>query len=583
MINELQSIGIEVKNGMFGQVKVRCPKCSDTRKNKYEKCLSVNVNTGVWNCHNCSYSGSIKKPKKSYVRPEVGELRNLSQPVIDWFAARGISNQTLLRYKITEGIDYMPQVEKEVKTIHFNYYYDGELVNIKYRDSAKNFKLVSGAMLVPYGIDVCLDNSTDSIVITEGEIDCLSFYEAGIKNVISVPNGASQNAKLEWLEDCYSIFEKKNIYLATDMDEAGISLRNELARRLGKQNCWIIEFPYKDANEVFVHGGQDMLVECYNSASPYPVDGIEDAHMVHTELLKLYEEGTPRGFKVGYEMDKDFNWHKGQVTLITGIPGHGKSTFLKNIMYRLAEQDWKFFIYSAEEANTAFALSDLYQISTGKSFFKNEFAQRITKEEIEERIDFMQDHFKYYKLTDNDLTINGIIAKGEEMVKRYGINGFVIDNMSTIEKGMPKYGDSRHNTIGEMMNQLVAFARNYEVHVFLVAHPKKMNKVKSGVYDVPHGYDVGESSFYYNLPDNGLTVYRNYETMQTEVHRWKVRFKYTGQTGVSYFTFNLNNSRYESTEKVNDGSDKEKFFKEPYKSDPVQREVDTSKEWWQGA
>lgn len=581
MIQQLRQLGIEVKEGMFGQVKTRCPKCSDTRKNKYDKCLSVNVNTGVWNCHNCSFSGSIKAPKKEYTKPQ-GELKHLSESVIKWFETRGISNQTLLRYKVTEGIDYMPQVEKEVKTIHFNYFYDGELVNIKYRDSNKNFKMVSGAKLTPFGIDVVLDNNSDTIIITEGEIDTLSFYEAGIKCAISVPNGASANSKLDWLEECWHLFENKKIYIATDMDEPGIALRSELARRLGKQNCWTIDFPYKDANEVLVHGGQDMLVECYHSANPYPVDGIEDAYAVETDLFKLYDEGAPNGYSIGYEMDKDFQWHKGQVTLITGIPGHGKSTFLKNVMYRLAKHDWKFFIYSAEEANTTFALSDMYQIATGKPFFKNDYADRMNREDIKENLDFMQEHFKYYRLSDNDLTINGIIAKAEEMVKRFGINGFVIDNMSTIEKSMPKYGDSRHATIGEMMNQIVSFARNYEVHVFLVAHPKKMNKIRTGVYDVPHGYDVGESSFYYNLPDNGLTVYRNYETLQTEVHRWKVRFKYTGQTGASYFTFNINNSRYESTEKINDGTDKTKFIREPYKPSLVQGELESDEVGWSG-
>lgn len=582
MINELRKIGIEVKEGMFGQVKVRCPKCSDTRKNKHDRCLSVNTTTGVWNCHNCSFSGSIKHPKKTYVLPPQCELMTLSQNVINWFEARGISNQTLLRYKVSEGVDFMPQVGGEVKTIHFNYFYDGKLVNIKYRDSSKNFKMVSGASLVPYGIDVALDNSNDSIIITEGEIDTLSFYEAGIKNAVSVPNGASNNAKLEWLEDCWHLFENKRIYLATDTDEPGIALRMELARRLGKQNCWVIDFPYKDANETFVHGGREMLVECFHSANPFPVEGIEDAFAVQNELFKLYDDGTPMGYSVGYEMDRDFQWHPGQVTLITGIPGHGKSTWLKNIIYRLAKQDWRFFIYSAEEANTAFALSDLYQIATGKSFFKSDFCERMDRNDIQNNIDFMQEHFKYYKLSDNDLTINGIIAKGEEMVKRFGINGFVIDNMSTVEKGFPKYGDSRHATIGEMMNQLVTFARNYDVHVFLVAHPKKMNKIRTGVYDVPHGYDVGESSFYYNLPDNGFTVYRNLETMQTEVHRWKVRFKYTGQTGTSYFNFNINNSRYESTEKINDGSDKEKFVKQPYKTSFVQRELEADEDGWKG-
>jgi twinkle protein len=135
------------------------------------------------------------------------------------------------------------------------------------------------------------------------------------------------------------------------------------------------------------------------------------------------------------------------------------------------------------------------------------------------------------------------------MVKRYGIHAFIIDNMSTVEKGLPLAGESRHNSIQSMMKQFVKFARNYGIHVFLVAHPKKMTKTSSGLYEVPTGYDVGDSSHYYNLPDNGLTVYRNLSTGQTELHRWKVRFKYTGQMGTSLFKFDICNSRYNSTEK----------------------------------
>ena len=188
MLQNLQRLGINVRAGSRGDVKTTCPKCSPTRKHKQDPCLSVNVEEGIWNCHNCGWSGTAKT-KKEYT-PVVSELKNISQPVIDWFAARGISNQTLLRYKITESTEYMG--DKETRCVNFNYFLNGQLVNIKYRDSQKRFKLVSGAMLSLYGIDVACDNSNDELVITEGEIDTLSFYEAGIKTAVSVPNGASK-------------------------------------------------------------------------------------------------------------------------------------------------------------------------------------------------------------------------------------------------------------------------------------------------------------------------------------------------------------------------------------------------------
>ena len=559
MVEQLRQIGINIRAGSRGDVKVLCPKCSHTRKHRSDPCLSVNVDKGVWNCHNCDFKGGIKQ-EIVYTEPPQ-ELKKLSQSVVDWFSKRGISNQTLLRYNITEGVDYMPQ-SGEVRTIHFNYYYNGQLVNIKYRDAEKNFKMVAGARLVPYGWDVAMDSVTDTIIICEGEMDCLSFYEAGLPNCISVPNGASKGSqKMEWLEEVYQYLDGKKIYIATDMDEAGQSLKNEIARRLGKENCWNLELPRKDANEVITTDGLGKLVECYHSAMPFPVEGIDDAASVGDEVLSLYDGGIPKGW---YAFDTEFHWHPGQVSIITGIPGHGKSTFVKNVISKLAERyGLRFFIYSAEEASTAMALTDLYSITTGQGFFESSYGPRISREKIVELQPYINEHFKFYRLSDNDLTIDGILAKGKEMVRQYGIHGMVIDNMSTVEKSLSSKSDTRHHQIQTMLSDVSKFAKNHGVHVFLVAHPKKMVEVKTGVYKVPNGYDISDSAHWYNLTDNGITVYRNFETMQTEVHLWKVRHKYSGQVGTDYFNFTPFNSRYELTEALNNGNDRTKFIGQP--------------------
>jgi twinkle protein len=115
-----------------------------------------------------------------------------------------------------------------------------------------------------------------------------------------------------------------------------------------------------------------------------------------------------------------------------------------------------------------------------------------------------------------------------------------------------------------MMRDLRSFAREHGIHIWLIAHPKKLSKLKQNVYEVPTGYDVGDSSHYYNAPDIGVTVYRNRETNQTEIHFWKIRFRFSGQEDVDYFKFDISNSRYTPTQKVNDGTDKEKFIRQPY-------------------
>ena len=109
-----------------------------------------------------------------------------SSKVLEWFKSRGISQGTLEALNVSEGSEFMPQTGKTENTIKFNYYIGNQLINIKYRDGAKNFKLYKGAEKVFYNINSIVGH--DSCVIVEGEIDVLALHEAGVPNVVSVPN-----------------------------------------------------------------------------------------------------------------------------------------------------------------------------------------------------------------------------------------------------------------------------------------------------------------------------------------------------------------------------------------------------------
>ena len=248
--NDLINLGIELKRSP-GSVKTKCPKCSHTRKNKRDDCLSVNIDDGLYNCHNCGWGGNVKfKPRVEYVLPPKINS-NIAERVVKWFSERGITEPTLIHWKIGESLEYMPQVQAKRRCINFNYYRNNEVVNVKFRDGQKNFKLVSGAELIFYGIDNVKE--LDRCYIVEGEMDALSLHEAGLYSVCSVPNGASKGSqKLEYLDNCWEYFkDKKEIILCTDNDDAGLQLRNELARRFGNYRCKYVEFgDFKDANEV---------------------------------------------------------------------------------------------------------------------------------------------------------------------------------------------------------------------------------------------------------------------------------------------------------------------------------------------
>ena len=142
---------------------------------------------GLGTCMNCDEVFQLHTferkgaADKVYIKPEWKNNVMLSDNAVKWFESRGISQRTLIKMKITEGSEWMPQTSKEENTIQFNYFINNELINIKYRDGRKNFKLVKGAEKVFYNIDSTVGH--DYVVIVEGEMDALSFVEAKVDSV----------------------------------------------------------------------------------------------------------------------------------------------------------------------------------------------------------------------------------------------------------------------------------------------------------------------------------------------------------------------------------------------------------------
>ena len=228
------------------------------------------------------------------------------------------------------------------KSINFNYFRNSELVNVKYRDAKKNFKLYKDAELIFYNLDSIKD--TDRCFIVEGEIDCLTLIEAGLGNVISVPNGANlKTNNLQYLDNCYDYFvDKKEIILWLDNDIAGRKLKNDLAERLGFERCKFIEIEdCKDANEYLVKYGLNAVVTVSSKAQYFPLDGVFTISDISNEIDDMYINGLDRGVELKIP-NFTLNIVKGYLTIITGIPSHGKSDFLSYICLQLRMiHNWK--------------------------------------------------------------------------------------------------------------------------------------------------------------------------------------------------------------------------------------------------
>ncbi len=549
MIEKLQALGIDLKGRTSGTQKVVCPQCSDGRKNKRDKSLSVNIGEGVYNCHHCGWAGGVKTvekmEKKNYTIPEVNNTE-LTDNVLGWFLGRGISKATVMRFGISQSKTWMPQVEKEVTCINFNYFRAEKLVNVKFRDRDKNFKLVKDAELIFYGLDLIKD--TKVALICEGEMDALSFYESGVYEAVSVPNGASKgNQKLEYLDNCYKYFEgKEKIILATDNDEAGLALREELARRLGKERCWIFQYPEdcKDANEILMKAGAETLKQCMKYVVEYPLEGITSVADIEDKINNLYQNGYPKGNKINLGTDEFITWRPGELTGFTGIPGSGKSEFVDQVMVKMADlHEWKWAVFSAENQPEELHFAKLAEKFIGKSFYTQNVDYKMDLEQLHNAKKFINDKFFFVNIDEKNITLDGLLTKARELVLRKGINGFLIDPWNYVEHKIPQ-GYSETQYISEALTKMSRFSKVNNVHTIIVAHPTKIQKDTDGKYKVATLYDIAGSAHWFNKLDNGVSVYRDFESGIVDVHIQKVRFKFVGKIGRASFEWEKNTGRY---------------------------------------
>lgn len=539
-------LGIDISKVTGKQAKVLCPKCSSSRKKKNEKCLSVNLELGTYYCFNCHWNGGLKANtaiRTSYLRPlEVNILLDTKASL--WLLERGISINTQNKYKITSAKKKLPQVEwKERNCICFPYYRENELINVKYRDGEKNFMLEKGAELIFYGMDVA--KGYDEIVITEGEIDTMSVYESGVPYVVSVPNGAVVgNNSCKYLDNCHEYFtDKRKIILATDNDVAGITLKEELARRLDISRCYYVDFgDCKDANEYLLKHGNENLKKLIENAQPFPVKGVIFADDVRDEVDFLYEFGHPETLKLGFkEFDDLIKWVFGRMIVITGIPNSGKSQFLDQLLLLLAAKyKWKIGYFSAEK-KTPYHIAKLIQLHTGRMFFSKQY--KMSREIYNKSMNFIHSQFMFLDTLSVDLTVDGLIAKASEMVLKYGMNAFVIDPFNYVEHQIP-HGYSETQYINEALSKLWFFKNKYNVDLFIVAHPTKIKKEENGKYKIPTLYDINGSAAFFNKTDVGMTVYRDFDTNEVSVYVQKIREEWYGKIGNTKFTFDFQTGRY---------------------------------------
>lgn len=562
-----------------------CPDCSHTRKGASQKveCLSVRVESdhATYKCWHCAAEGAVhlivnaenktfmKKAPAPIPLKAKGAVRSIA-PMLDtacllWLKERKLSEKTAIHYGCTAAMAWYHDAQAELMSIAFPFYEGGKSYAAKVRSVEPNTKLntCSATLGSLFGIQLVDMEASQDFIITEGEPDALALYEAGVLNAVSVPNGAQSFARSEGNDDKVTygfmftakplIDKAKRVIIATDDDEQGNKMADEMARRIGKHRCWRMKYPEgcKDANDVLIKHGAPALAECVANAEPWPVSGLYDAAHYWDEMDRLYENGFGERFTPDLgPVDDIYSAQPGLLTIVTGIPGNGKSTFVDQIMVNLAKKYDQVFGICSFENPPAIHQAKLAEMLLEKHFFEDKNGGfRMSPTEKDSVKPFLAKHFKFM---DNDdgkkSTLESIIERIKTAVFRWGINGVVIDPYNYIAR--PKGDVSETQWIDDMLTQLRLTAQHYGVHIWFVAHPTKLVMDSDGNYPPPRGYSISGSNAWYAKADFGLTVHKDPELPgSVRIINWKTRFDWLGEEGEKTILYSTQTNVY-ITEKV---------------------------------
>ena len=426
---QFEDIGIKVIPGKRRYATI-CPECSKDRKKSKAPCLTVNNETGNrwWKCNHCNFSGNLDvldkydQVKERSRMPE--QEREFTAMTREYIQSRGLSPRLLKGMKVYET------TTKNGTLLCFPFFMNVTLVNVKFLNLSwkegekmpKWFQLPKdiGTRIIPFGMqDLSYEDTTAGkrkIIITEGEVDCLTWKECGYRNVVSVPQGAPSikardfKKEFEWLHDPYvkSVFDDIDIfYLAVDDDEPGKLLSRHLSMILGKEKCRIVRYPvgYKDINEVFWGSKKKDLPplkkegvdECYSNIASIPVRGIIKPSDVREEIDAFRRDGFVPGLGCGVkEIDRLYTAKSPHIEFVTGTPGAGKSTYvrwwLSAMTQHNADKSLKWAIFTPENRPVSREYVKHAELLTGKTIRKGQ-SNSMSDEMCRTALKYIEKHF----------------------------------------------------------------------------------------------------------------------------------------------------------------------------------------------
>ena len=298
---------------------------------------------------------------------------------------------------------------------------------------------------------------------------------------------------------------------------------------------------------ILYHGGnysraaQDLSVKGFGTVK---VKIIQKGNLISNsgcfdELRKVREFGYPKGKTVGWaNVDEFYSVIKGMFTVVTGYPSHGKSSWVDAMLMNMAlKNGWKFAVFSPENYPIVMHKHKLVELQSGISL------NNLSDESLKKSLEFIEKHFFFIDALESEQTLDMVLETTKDLIDSMGIDGLVIDPWNELELNKPKEL-STTEFIGKSLRISRKFARRHNIHLWIVAHPTKIQKDKSGNYPVPELYDIEGSAHWRNKADNGICIYRHFDINKIDVNIQKIKYKYSGKMGQVSLSYDIYNGRY---------------------------------------
>jgi archaellum biogenesis ATPase FlaH len=484
-----------------------CPYCHGDGHDK--DTFSINLQTGMFKCFraSCGRQGHFVQMARDFSYPlDFGDSRQrktpyrvlpqreieVRPPAVTYLESRHISREITERYQVTTRKDYP-------KILVFPFYDENNVLQfVKYRKTDfdpvrdKNKEWCErNTMPILFGMNHCENFGT--LVITEGQIDSLSLAECGIKNAVSVPTGA---LGMTWLEHCWDwVTRFEEVIVFGDCENGKITLSDELGRRLPMPVRVTRPEDYfgeKDANAILCRFGKEAVVQAVQNAKLRPVQHVKE--LADVQAVDIYN--MERVFTGITEIDRILGGlYFGQVILLTGKRGEGKSTFMSQLIVEALEQGYKTFAYSGELTDYHFKRWIDFQaagpdcIVTNRDRFGEE-TYLITDQIVEQLNRWYRSKAYLY---DNNAIESGdelesLLVTIEKAICRYGVRFICIDNLMTALDVDLK--DDLYRAQSKFLRELKLLAVRHNVVVVLVAHPRKTKDGSFANDDVAGSADI---------------------------------------------------------------------------------------------